>query len=524
MQKLLSLLVASAAVTGVVANDAVFLETFSGEDPLKGWVHSTADNYDGKFEVGLVEGREVEDPALVLPVKAKKYGISKLLETPIDISQGVVFQYEVTFTEGMTCGGAYVKLVSETGPAGAYQPAQLDGDTAYSIMFGPDKCGETQKVHMILRHKNPLSGRIEEKHLRTPPTPPQDELPHLYTLIIDADNTFQILIDNEVAEEGDLASHFQPSFTPPEEINDPEDFKPADWVDIQSIPDPTATKPEDWDEDAPEKIIDDEAEMPEGWLPNEEEYIDDPEAEMPEDWDEEEDGDWEAPKIENPACDDAPGCGEWKKPMIPNPAYKGKWTPPIIPNPEYKGAWAPRRIPNPEYFDEKAPLTNIAKIGAVAVEIWTMDQGVYFDSFVMAGSDEAAEVDELLNAWEEKHSAEKARIFKKESTAPPQFLQKVAAALDDPRVAPYKHLIMPAIDVFMDYPVLLYVILGVLPVLFIVIVFACCSGGSADDEPEEEDSKKTDETEDQSETKEGEVIPPAKDEDTPTKRRTRRDN
>ena len=33
-------------------------------------------------------------------------------------------------------------------------------------MFGPDKCGSNNKVHVIFRHANPLNGSIEEKHLK----------------------------------------------------------------------------------------------------------------------------------------------------------------------------------------------------------------------------------------------------------------------------------------------------------------------------------------------------------------------
>ena len=39
-------------------------------------------------------------------------------------------------------------------------------------------------------------------------------------------------------------------------IDDPEDAKPEDWVDIAKIPDPEATKPDDWDESAPREIVD----------------------------------------------------------------------------------------------------------------------------------------------------------------------------------------------------------------------------------------------------------------------------
>ena len=36
--------------------------------------------------------------------------------------------------------------------------------TPYSIMFGPDKCGMSSKVHFIIRFKNPVTGEVEEKH------------------------------------------------------------------------------------------------------------------------------------------------------------------------------------------------------------------------------------------------------------------------------------------------------------------------------------------------------------------------
>lgn len=38
--------------------------------------------------------------------------------------------------------------------------------TPYTIMFGPDKCGNDFKLHFIFRHVNPLTGEIEEKHAK----------------------------------------------------------------------------------------------------------------------------------------------------------------------------------------------------------------------------------------------------------------------------------------------------------------------------------------------------------------------
>ena len=69
--------------------------------------------------------------------------------------------------------GAYLKLLSADE---AVPPASLNGDTAYTLMFGPDKCGvehprvsnpvwvqsrgwcgrcgAVHKTHFILRHKS----------------------------------------------------------------------------------------------------------------------------------------------------------------------------------------------------------------------------------------------------------------------------------------------------------------------------------------------------------------------------------
>merc|ERR1712055_1109437 len=103
-----------------------------------------------------------------------------------------------------------------------------------------------------------------------------DQMTHLYTLIVKPDNTYEVLIDNEKAESGTLE--------------------------------------EDWDFLPPKKITD-------------------PEAKKPEDWDDEMDGEWEPPMIDNPEYK-----GEWKPRQIDNPDYKGAWVHPEIDNPDYNPA------------------------------------------------------------------------------------------------------------------------------------------------------------------------------------------
>ena len=242
---------------------------------------------------------------------------------------------------------------------------EFSNASPYVIMFGPDKCGATNKVHFIFKHKNPKTGEYEEKHLKSAPAARIVKTTTLYTLIVHPDNEFEIKIDGESSKKGNLLDDFTPSVNPEKEIDDAKDTKPEDWVDEARIPDPEAKKPEDWDEDAPFEVPDEEATKPDDWLDNEPAMIPDPEAEKPEDWDDEEDGDWIPPTVPNPKCEEASGCGKWERPTKRNPDYKGKWTPEYIDNPAYKGVWAPRKIPNPNYFEDKTPA-KFEPMGAVS--------------------------------------------------------------------------------------------------------------------------------------------------------------
>lgn len=265
--------------------------------------------------------------------------------------------------DGLECGGAYLKLLRDNK---ALHQEEFSNASPYVIMFGPDKCGTTNKVHLIINHKNPKTGEYEEKHMTPAPAARILKTTELYTLIIHPNNTAIIKLDGEQVKEVNLLSDdFVPAFNPPKEIDDAKDTKPDTWVDEARIPDPEAKKPEDWDEEAPFEIVDEEATKPEDWLEDEPLVVPDPEAQKPEDWDDEEDGDWIAPTVPNPKCDDVSGCGKWEKPLIKNPAYKGKWTAPYIDNPAYKGVWAPRKIKNPDYFEDKTP-SNLEPMGAVS--------------------------------------------------------------------------------------------------------------------------------------------------------------
>uniref|UniRef100_A0A8C9YJY8 Calmegin n=1 Tax=Sander lucioperca TaxID=283035 RepID=A0A8C9YJY8_SANLU len=269
--------------TPVPTGDVYFAETFD-DGTLDSWqlsktVKGDADDdiakYDGKWAVEqLKENKVPGDQGLVLKSRAKHHAISAMLNKPFVFKdEPLVIQYEVNFQNGIDCGGAYIKLLTDTGNLNL---EQFHDRTPYTLMFGPDKCGEDYKLHFIFRHQNPLNKDMEEKHAKRADVDLKkfytDKKTHLYTLVLNPDNSYEMLIDQSSVSRGSLLHDVVPPVNPAKEIDDPNDSKPEDWDEKAKIPDPEATKPDDWDEDAPAKIDDPDALKPEGWLDDEPDF------------------------------------------------------------------------------------------------------------------------------------------------------------------------------------------------------------------------------------------------------------
>ncbi|KAK9876613.1 hypothetical protein WA026_013991 [Henosepilachna vigintioctopunctata] len=455
------------------------------DDPAeveKKWVRSEAKKegiseeiakYDGEWKVEnpLKDGL-TGDKGLVLKTQAKHAAISSILTKPfIFQDKPLIVQYEVTLQDGQQCGGAYLKLLSKASPS--LNLKQFHDKTPYTIMFGPDKCGGDYKLHFIFNHRNPVNGSIQEKHCKKPTERLEDLMndknPHLYTLILRPDNSFEIRLDNKVVNSGTLLDDFTPSVNPPAEIEDPSDRKPEDWDEREKIPDPTASKPEDWDEDAPSQIVDESATKPEGWLENEPAHVPDPHATKPADWDSDMDGEWEPPLIDNPACENAVGCGAWEPPLIPNTAYKGKWRAPLIDNPNYKGKWRPKMIPNPHYFEDKTPFT-MTTVEAIGFELWSMSRDILFDNIIIT------EDITIAQQWAADTFDKKRQKIAKDSES---VIEKLASLT-------------------VDYPFLWGVYILALSVPVALLLYCCCSSKSTKKQEDNEilreaNKKKTDE-------------------------------
>lgn len=465
-------------------DNVLFLENFN-QDFHGRWNVINNEKYQGQWAYTKPQARVgiAQDYGLMVTEPARHYAIIKDFDRPIDnTNSDLVIQYEVKAQETHKCGGAYLKLISEK-----EDTENFNNETPYVIMFGPDKCGaETNKVHFIYRREHEMTKEWEEKHAVDVPTMPLDTKTHLYTLAIFKNNTYQLYVDMDLKQNASMYEGFAPPIQPPKEIDDPEDKKPEDWVDEAQIPDPEAVKPDDWDEDAPMEIPDPNDVKPEDWDEDAPLFIADPNAEKPDDWDDEEDGEWFAPEIPNPACQEH-GCGPFTPRMIPNPEYKGKWSPPMIDNPAYKGEWKPRQIPNPEFYEVKDPYKLQERLGAVGIEIWTIDGKVMFDNILITDSLPAA-MEYAESTWKLKFDEE----TKKDPTVEDEGMANKVQQLVEQAV----EFVQVAIN---EYPV--YAIGGGLGGLLMVIIFTllCCSQSSQKDsdartkKEEGESEKKTSE-------------------------------
>ncbi|CAH8631002.1 unnamed protein product [Schistosoma guineensis] len=346
-----------------LGHEVWFSETFPNES-IEDWVQSTYNaEKQGEFKVeaGKSPVDPIEDLGLKTTQDARFYGIARKISQPFsNRDKTMVLQFTVKFDKTVSCGGAYIKLLGSD-----IDPKKFHGETPYKIMFGPDICGmATKKIHVIFNYKG-------KNHLIKKEIPcKDDQKTHLHTLIINPNNKYEVLVDNEKVEEGSLEDDWD--MLPPKKIDDPNDKKPDDWVDEQFIDDPDDKKPDNWKQ--PKMITD-------------------MDAKKPDDWDDVMDG-------------------EWKPPLKDNPEYKGEWTPRRIDNPKYKGEWKPKQIDNPEYKHDPE-LYVLDDIGYVGFDLWQVDSGSIFDNILITDSPDFAK-QEGERLWRKRYDAE---VSKEQSSA-----------------------------------------------------------------------------------------------------------
>ncbi|XP_054644885.1 calreticulin-like [Dunckerocampus dactyliophorus] len=318
-----------------------FKEQFLDGDGWRSrWVQSKhkSDYGQWKLTAGKFFGDIRLDKGIQTTQDTRFYSLSARFQPFSNEGMPLVIQFTVKHEQLIDCGGGYVKIF----PADIDQSA-LNAELPFYVMFGPDICGRsTQRVHVMLNYKG--KGHLIKKHIKCR----VDDLTHLYTLVLNPDQTYEVKIDNKQVASGSLEDDFD--MLPPKKIKDPLAEKPSDWVDQATIDDPTDTKPEDWDQP---------------------ETIPDPTAKKPSDWDEGMDGEWEPRRISNPE-------------------YKGDWTPQQIDNPDYKGEWVHPEIDNPEYTHDST-MYKFENIAVLALDLWQVKSGTIFDNFLITNDAKSAE-------------------------------------------------------------------------------------------------------------------------------------
>ncbi|XP_016975652.1 calreticulin [Drosophila rhopaloa] len=328
------------ATVGFISAEVHLQENFDSENWEDTWIYSKHPNKEfGKFVLtpGTFFNDAEADKGIQTSQDARFYAASRKFDGFSNEDKPLVVQFSVKHEQNIDCGGGYVKLFDCS-----LDQTDMHGESPYEIMFGPDICGPgTKKVHVIFSYKG--KNHLISKDIRCK----DDVYTHFYTLIVRPDNTYEVLIDNEKVESGNLEDDWD--FLAPKKIKDPSATKPDDWDDKATIPDPDDKKPEDWDKA---------------------EHIPDPDATKPEDWDDEMDG-------------------EWEPPMIDNPEFKGEWQPKQLDNPNYKGAWEHPEIANPEYVaDDKLYLRK--EICTLGFDLWQVKSGTIFDNVLITDDVELA--------------------------------------------------------------------------------------------------------------------------------------
>ena len=367
---------ALAMCSFAAAKTVYFEENFSG-DWQKRWVSGApAGKEMGKFEVtsGKWHVDEEANKGLTTTEDMRFYSISaKMNKKASNKGKPLVVQFSVKHEEHQYafCGGGYLKLLPDK-----LKQATFGGDDEYNIMFGPDLCGyDVSHIHLIFNHKGENLLKDDKISLEYAD---KNEFTHLYTAIIQPTGEYEVLFDNESKSTGKLIDDWA---FPKEKIDDPDDKKPADWVDEKMIADPADKKPEGYD-DIPAQIPD-------------------PDATKPEDWDDEDDGEWEAP-------------------LIDNPDFKGEWEPKMIENPAYKGEWSPKQIDNPKY-EAGVQLANYESM-YVGFELWTVNNGTIFDNILVTDDADYAKKqgEELWKPTKEGEADKKAAWDKENKPETPE--------------------------------------------------------------------------------------------------------
>jgi len=157
------------ALLALTSATVYFEDDFSDSNWESRWVVSTKRPAVERGQLAVDAGNWVTDAKAEQGLKtvedARFYSLSAKFPEFTNANNVLVLQYSLKYTQSIDCGGAYIKLH----PKGLDQES-YDGESVYNVMFGPDQCGGTKRVHAILT-------RSGTNHLTTKQIYPETYLP-----------------------------------------------------------------------------------------------------------------------------------------------------------------------------------------------------------------------------------------------------------------------------------------------------------------------------------------------------------
>lgn len=156
----------------------------------------------------------------------------------------------------------------------------------------------------------------------------------------------------------------------------------------------------------------------------------------------------------------------------------------------FKGVWKPRKIPNPNYFEDIHPY-QLTPIGSVALEIWSMVDGIVFDNFLIT-SDQAVAKQYADKLWDPKSILEGRSIPSSSSTS---------------RSTSSKNILDTIINATNKRPWLwaVYVAVIILPIILLIGIYCWLREPNTNKNRYKRKKKKDDYTEDEDENEDDEI-------------------
>lgn len=150
----------------LVQSKVYISETFDNTKLGERWVAIRSSEYSGGWVIEPRADDILQDGNLgLVPTTDRAFHACTMKTFHQTRNDDLIIQYEVKGqTHPYRCGGAYLKVFNRP-----FRPESFTKNTSYSILFGPDRCGDIGKILFIMRLYNPWTQQFVEHRLANPP-------------------------------------------------------------------------------------------------------------------------------------------------------------------------------------------------------------------------------------------------------------------------------------------------------------------------------------------------------------------